>query len=70
MKTLMILCLALSVCACGVTETTTAAATGAITKAEEIKQGQQTMRNVKDKINQASDQAQQRADSAKDEEKP
>jgi outer membrane lipopolysaccharide assembly protein LptE/RlpB len=64
MKTILALCLALSLCACGVTETTTAAATGAVSKAQEIKQAGQTMENLEEKLDQANVQLQERADAA------
>ena len=66
MKLLFPLAAALALCACGV-ETVGTAATGAAIKKQELEQGKKTMEQMQQKIDQASLQAQQRAERAGDE---
>ena len=63
MKCLPLLVMALSLSACGV-ETVGTAATGAAIKRQELEQGRKTMEQMQQKIDQASLQAQQRAEQA------
>ena len=63
MKCLPLLAITLSLSACGV-ETTSAVATGAALKKQEIEQGRKTMEQMQQKIDQANLQAQQRSDQA------
>lgn len=57
----------LSLPACGVGETTTAAATGAAVKAQEAKQAEQTKEQFQEKLEDVNQQVRERADSAKNE---
>ena len=66
MKFLFPLVVVLVVSACGV-ETVGTAATGAAIKKQELEQGKKTMEQMQQKIDQASLQAQQRAERAGDE---
>ena len=63
MKCLPLLAITLSLSACGV-ETTSAVATGAALKKQEIEQGRKKMEQMQQKIDQANLLAQQRADQA------
>lgn len=65
MKCLPLLVITLSLSACGV-ETVGTAATGAAIKKQELEQGRKTMEQMQQKIDQASLQAQQRAEQAGD----
>ena len=61
MKVVFPLVLALTLAACGV-ETASTAATAAALKKQEMEQGKKTMEQLQQKIDQASLQAQQRAE--------
>ena len=61
MRTLIVLCAFVALAGCGV-ETATTAATGAAIKKKELEEGKKTMEQVQQKIGQAMEQAQQRAE--------
>ena len=63
MKCLPLLVITLSLSACGV-ETVGTAATGAAIKKEELEQGRKTMEQMQQKIDQANQQSQKRAEQA------
>ena len=63
MKLLLPLAVALIVSACGV-ETASTAATGAAIKKQELEQGRKTMEQMHQKLDQANQQVQQRAEQA------
>lgn len=63
MKTLLVLAATAALAGCGV-ETAATAATAAQIKKQEMEQGQQTMRQAQEKIGDAMQQMQSRADSA------
>ena len=63
MRTLLALAAALALAGCGV-ETASTAATAAAVKKQEIEQGQKTMQQTQEKIDNAVQQMQQRAGSA------
>jgi UPF0716 family protein affecting phage T7 exclusion len=63
MKCLPLLVITLSLSACGV-ETVGTAATGAAIKRQELEQGRKTMEQVQQKIDQANQPSQQRAEQA------
>jgi hypothetical protein len=63
MKCLPLLAITLSLSACGV-ETVGTAATGATIKKQELEQGRKTMEQMQQKIDQAGQQSQQRAEQA------
>lgn len=63
MKTLLVLAAAAVLAGCGV-ETASTAATAAQIKKQEIEQGRQTMHRAQEKIGDAMQQMQNRADSA------
>lgn len=54
---------ALALTACGV-ETATTAATGAVIKKQELEEGRKTMEQMQQKLDQANQQVQQRAEQA------
>ncbi len=56
-KSICVSCLLLALSACGVSETAVTAAAVAQGKAEEVKQGQQTMQKMQQDIDAASQQA-------------
>ncbi|MEX0960173.1 MAG: hypothetical protein WDZ63_12865 [Burkholderiales bacterium] len=62
MKTIFVVCAVLALSGCGVGETTTAAATGASVKAQELKQAEETKDQVQQKLEDANLKMQQRAD--------
>lgn len=61
MKPLIVIFIFAMLAGCGV-ETATTAATGAAIKAKEIEEGKKTEEQMRQKIGQAMEQAQQRAD--------
>jgi hypothetical protein len=63
MKCLPLLVITLSLSACGV-ETAGTAATGAAIKKQELEQGRKTMEQMQQKIDQANQQSQKRAEQA------
>ena len=63
MKCLPLLVITLSLSACGV-ETVGTAATGAAIKRQELEQGRKTMEQMQQKIDQANQQSQKRAEQA------
>ncbi len=63
MKCLPLLVITLSLSACGV-ETVGTAATGAAIKKQELEQGRKTMEQMQQKIDQANQQSQKRAEQA------
>ena len=63
MKCLPLLVITLSLSACGV-ETAGTAATGAAIKKQELEQGGKTMEQMQQKIDQANQQSQKRAEQA------
>lgn len=63
MKTMLSICIVLILSACGVTETTTAAATGAAAKAQEAKEAERTKEQFREKLEDVNQQMQERADS-------
>lgn len=63
MKTVMIVAAVLSLTACGI-ETAGTAATAATLKKQEIEQGQKNIQQFQQKLDQATEQMQQRADQA------
>lgn len=63
MRSVIVLSLALGLVGCGA-EMLGSAATGAATKAEEIKQGQQTQEQIKEKLEAANQAAQQQLQNA------
>ena len=63
MKCLPLLVITLSLSACGV-ETVGTAATGAAIKRQELEQGRKTMEHVQQKIDQANQPSQKRAEQA------
>ncbi len=63
MKCLPLLVIPLSLSACGV-ETVGTAATGAAIKKQELEQGRKTMEQMQQKIDQANQQSQKRAEQA------
>jgi curli biogenesis system outer membrane secretion channel CsgG len=65
MRALFVLALAAALAGCGL-ETASTAATAAAIKKQEMQEGKKTMERAQQKIDGAMQQAQQRADSAKD----
>jgi surface antigen len=65
MRTLFVLAVAAALAGCGL-ETASTAATAASIKKQEMQEGKKTMERAQQKIDGAMQQAQQRADSAKD----
>lgn len=63
MKRLLPFAVAAALAGCGV-ETASTAATAAALKKQEVEQGQKTMQRAQEKIDGATQQAQQRADNA------
>jgi small-conductance mechanosensitive channel len=63
MRLNMILAGVLVLAGCGV-ETATTAATGAVIKKQELEQGRKTMEQMQQKLDQANQQVQQRAEQA------
>jgi len=63
MRLNMILAGVLLLAGCGV-ETATTAATGAVIKKQELEQGRKTMEQMQQKLDQANQQVQQRAEQA------
>ena len=61
MRTLIFLCACLALAGCGA-ETATTAATGAAIKKQELEAGKKTLEQVQQKIGQAMEQTQQRAE--------
>jgi NifU-like protein involved in Fe-S cluster formation len=65
MKTVFVLALAAALAGCGL-ETASTAATAAAIKKQELQEGKKTMERAQQKIDGVMQQAQQRADSAKE----
>jgi NifU-like protein involved in Fe-S cluster formation len=63
MRLWTILAATLALAGCGV-ETATTAATGAVIKKQELEQGRKTMEQMQQKLDQANQQVQQRAEQA------
>ncbi len=61
MRILIVLCAVVALAGCGV-ETATTAATGAAIKKQELEEGKKTLEQVQQKIGQAMEQTQQRAE--------
>ncbi|MSP97608.1 MAG: hypothetical protein EXR29_10390 [Betaproteobacteria bacterium] len=61
MRILIVLCAFAALAGCGV-ETATTAATGAAIKKQELEEGKKTLEQVQQKIGQAMEQTQQRAE--------
>ena len=61
MKTLLVVITVVALAGCGV-ETATTAATGAAIKKQELEEGKKTLEQVQQKVGQAMEQAQQRAE--------
>lgn len=61
MKTLLVVFTVVALAGCGV-ETATTAATGAAVKKQEMEEGKKTLEQVQQKVGQAMEQVQQRAE--------
>jgi len=65
MRTLLVIAIAATLAGCGV-ETASTAATAASIKKQELQEGQKTMQRAQQKIGDAMQQVQQRADSSEE----